>query len=146
LSGAAAVLRNDSVGRVEHDLGGAVVLFQPDQPGAGKVLEERLHVANVGSAPAVDGLIVVAHRADIAVGAEQSDELVLGAVGVLELVDHHVCEAALPLVAHVGVALPQPHGLDDEIVEVERPVVGERILIPLIDDGHALLPVPISVH
>ena len=95
LADPAAVLGDDPVGRIEHDLGRPVVLLQPDEPRAREILQELLHVAHVGAAPAVDRLVVVAHRADVAVGAEEPDELVLGAVGVLELVDQDEAELGL---------------------------------------------------
>ena len=91
----AAVLGDDPVGGVEHDLGGAVVLLQPHQLGAREILEEVLHVAHVGAAPAVDGLVVVADGADVAVRAQQADQLVLRPVGVLELVHQHEGELGL---------------------------------------------------
>ena len=47
---------------------------------------EVQHVADVGAAPAVDRLVVVAHGADVAVRAQQPDQLVLRPVGVLELI------------------------------------------------------------
>ena len=55
----------------------------------------ELHdVAQVGAAEAVDRLVAVADDRDVAVATgEQQDELVLGDVGVLVLVDENVLEA-----------------------------------------------------
>ena len=61
-----------------------------------------------GAAEAVDGLVVVAHDHDVVgpVGrpTEQLDELDLGDVGVLELVDEEVAELALVAAQDVGLA------------------------------------------
>jgi hypothetical protein len=54
--------------------GGAVVLFQPDHGGAGEILLEAQDVADLGAAPAIDRLVVVAHAADVAVPAGQQPQ------------------------------------------------------------------------
>ena len=120
LPDAAAVLRDDAVGRVEHDLGGAVVLLEPDQPRPGEILQEVLHVAHVGAAPAVDRLVVVAHDADVPVRAEQSDQLVLGSIGVLELVHQNEAELGLVRAEPVGMLPKQRERMEQQIVEVHR--------------------------
>src|SRR5262249_25302245 len=71
------VLCDHAMGGVEYDLGRAVVLLQPNEPSPGKVTLEVEHVPDVGAAPAVDGLIVIAHRAHVAVGAKPSHEEIL---------------------------------------------------------------------
>ena len=63
---------DDGVGGVEDVAGGAVVLLQLHDPAAGEVLVEVEDVAHVGAAPAVDGLVVVAHHADVPALARQS--------------------------------------------------------------------------
>ena len=78
--------------------GRAVVLLEPDHRGAGEVLLEAQDVADLGAAPAVDRLVVVADAADVAVAAgEQPQPEVLRDVGVLVLVDEDVAEPALVL-------------------------------------------------
>ena len=47
--------------------GRAVVVLEPDDPGAGKVALEAQDVADLGAAPAIDRLVVVADAAEIAV-------------------------------------------------------------------------------
>src|SRR5918995_255331 len=61
LSDSSAVLGNHPVRRIEYDLGRTIVLLQSDQLGAGEILEKVLHVPYVGSAPAIDRLVVVPH-------------------------------------------------------------------------------------
>src|SRR6202167_5638100 len=45
--------------------GGAVISFQPDHLGAGKVVLEAQDVVDLGAAPAVDRLVVIADAADV---------------------------------------------------------------------------------
>ena len=49
----------------EDMAGGAVVALQPDDLGAGKVLLEAQDVVDLGAAPAIDRLVVVADAADV---------------------------------------------------------------------------------
>ena len=105
----------------EDDLRGAVVLFQADGADVGEVLLELENVADVGAAPTVDGLVLVADDADVARGTgEQLHQLVLRAVGVLVLVDEEVFVTAVVTLAHLGDGLEQAHGLQQQVVEVQR--------------------------
>ena len=80
----------------------------------GRPREPRVELGEGGEAgapEAVDRLVVVAHDHDV-VGpvrrpAEQLDELDLGDVGVLELVDQDVAELALPAAQDVRAGLEQ---------------------------------------
>ena len=85
--------------------GRAVVLLEPDHLRAGEVALEAQDVADLGAAPAVDRLVVVADDGDVAVpGGEQPQPEVLRDVGVLVLVDQDVAEPALVALQHVRVA------------------------------------------
>ena len=85
----------------------AVVLLEPHDFAARKVLLEVEDVPDVGAAPAVDRLVVVADDADVAVlAAEQLDELVLRAVRVLVLVDEDVLKA-VAIVRERRLVLPE---------------------------------------
>ena len=66
---ALSVLRDYGAGAFEDDLGGAVVLLEADGLGVRKVFFEVEDVLDVGTAPAVDGLVFVAYYADVAVFA-----------------------------------------------------------------------------
>ena len=113
------VLADDDVGQRQDFRRGAIVLLQPYDAGSGEVATERENVLHVCTAPAVDGLIVVAHHADVLVLApQQLDEAVLRVVGVLVLVHEHVIEAALPAGELARVALEQAHGHHEQVIEV----------------------------
>ncbi len=69
---ALGVVRDDGDCAFEDDLGGAVVLFEADGADLGKVLLELEDVLDVGAAPAVDGLVLVADDADVARGRRRA--------------------------------------------------------------------------
>ena len=100
--------------------GRAIVALEPDHLRAGKVLLEAQDVVDVGAAPAVDRLVVVADAAQVAVGlGEQPEPEILDDVGVLVLVDQDVAEAALVVGENVGVLAEEPQRLEQEIAEID---------------------------
>ncbi|EWS63306.1 hypothetical protein Y695_03462 [Hydrogenophaga sp. T4] len=109
LAQAVAVVADQLVGRVEDVADAAVVLLQLDLVLHAELAHEVGHVAHARAAEGVDALVVVAHGEDrVARGrepferrrAEHLDPGVLQAVGVLELVDQDVFEAALVVLPH----------------------------------------------
>jgi hypothetical protein len=64
LAEAAAVVRDHTVGGAQDGLGRAVVLFQAHHARVREILAEALDVLDLGAAPAVDRLVVVAHGYD----------------------------------------------------------------------------------
>ena len=134
--------RDDRVRGRQDVGGGAVVLLKLHHPCTGEVLVEVEDVAHVGAAPAVDGLVVVAHHADVLpLPAEQAQEPVLRGVGVLELVDEHVAEAGRPARQQLGVPLEQLGGAQQQISEVDRAGAGQRPLVAAPD-----LQAPLGLH
>ena len=90
----AGVVGDEAGGGGEDVRGRAVVLLEPDDLGAGKVLLEAQDVGDLGAAPAVDRLVVVADAAEVAARlGEQPQPQILGDVGVLIFVDEDVAEA-----------------------------------------------------
>ncbi len=129
-----ALLRDDDRSSFEDDLRGAVILLEADGFGVGEILLELEDVADVGAAPGVDALVLVAHHADVLVlAAEQLHQLVLGAVGVLVFVDEEIAVAAVVTLAHFGRDLEQPHGLEQEVVEVEGVGLPQLLAVALED-------------
>ena len=149
---ALAIGCDDSLGGFEYRFRGAVVLFEGDELGVGEVLLEAEDVADVGVAPRVDRLVGVADDAEVAVLARQLlGDLVLGDVGVLELVDHDVDVAVAVALGHVGMLPQERVRLEDEVVEVEGRRLGEEGLVPFVDAVNDLLVVvglleAISLH
>ena len=61
-----ALVVGDEVRRGGEDVaGGAIVAFQPDHRGAGKIVLEAQDVVDLGAAPAIDRLVVIADAADV---------------------------------------------------------------------------------
>ena len=100
----------------------------------GKILLEIENVADIRAAPAVDRLIFVAHHADVVVRLrEQPHQLILAAVGVLILVDHDVAQAAVPGVARVLIVIEQAHAFEQQVVEIERIRLAQRLFVFLVN-------------
>ena len=136
------VARHDRVRRIEDQLRRAVVLLELDDRGVRPVALEIEDVAEVRAAPRVDRLVVVADDAQVPVtGGERLDPQVLGAVGVLVLVDVEVAPALLVLRQDVGRVLEQPHGLQQEVVEVERVGLAQALLVARREAGDGALAV-----
>ena len=113
-----------------------VVALQPDDGGAGEILLEAQDVADLGAAPAVDRLVVVADAADVlrALGQQPQPEI-LGDVGVLVLVDQDVAETAMVDCQHVGMLLPQRHAVHDQVAEIDGIHLGEALLVLAVNLG-----------
>ena len=114
-----AIGGDDVLGGLEDRLGGAVVLFEGDLLGVVEVLLEAEYVADVSISPRVDRLVGVAHDAEVAVlSRELLGDLILGDVGVLELVDHDMDVPVTVALDHVGVVAEQRVRFEDQVVEV----------------------------
>ena len=90
---------------VEHGRGTAVVRLEVDARQAGQgFVGEAQEAANVGEAPAVDRLVVVADEEDPVVGRrEQERQPELRPIEVLRLVDEQMPAARAPCREHCGV-------------------------------------------
>ena len=129
---AVLVVRDDRVRGRQNVAHAAVVLLELHGVRRRVVLLELEDVAQVGAAPRVDGLVVVAHHHDVLVPLGQKPrDGVLGVVRVLVLVHHDVAEALLVGRPHVLVVLQQQVGVQQKVVEVE----GVRGLEALLQAG-----------
>ena len=91
-----AVMGDESGRHAEDMPGRAVVALQPDHRGVGEVALEAQDVLDLGAAPAVDRLVVVADAAQIApLLRDQPQPEILDDVGVLIFVDQDVAETIL---------------------------------------------------
>ena len=131
---ARGVVGDHGVGGLEDVARGAVVLLEAHDLGLRVVLLEAQDVGDVGTAPGVDGLVVIAHHHEVAVGARQQlADAVLHVVSVLVLVDADVAEALLVALEHLGMRGEQLEALDEQVVEVERVGAGEALLELAVD-------------
>ena len=118
---ALGVVADDAAGRGEDSFGRAVILLELENLRGRIVALEIEDVANVGAAPSVDRLILVADHAQISRSrGERLDDQILHAIGVLVLVDQQMRRAPLPLLEDFGKALEQNPGLQLQIAEVHR--------------------------
>jgi hypothetical protein len=121
------VVRDHGVRRLEDAHRRAVVLFELDQLEVRVVARQAAQVLDVGAAPAVDRLVVVADRGERRARAgELLEQAVLAGVGVLVLVDEQVAQAVLPFVEHFRVLVEQLDRQRDEVVEIDRLIRLER--------------------
>jgi hypothetical protein len=87
--------------------------------------------AGVGAVPAVDGLVGVAHEAEVGLVAEQEgDEAELGRVQVLRLVDEEVAVPPPAGLGERGVVGQEQRREGDEVVDIEDPALLLRLLVP----------------
>ena len=130
LSLARLVVLHHRAGRPQDVLSRPVVLLQPDGLGLRKIALEIQNIADVRSPPAIDRLVLVAHHADVAVAfREQPHQVVLGAVGVLVFVDHHVAQPPVPGLAGALVVLQQAHRFEQQIVEIQGIGRAQRLFV-----------------
>ena len=100
----AAIVGDEAGGGGEDVRGRAVILLEPDDLRAGEILLEAQDVGDLGAAPGIDRLVVVADAADVlALLGEQPEPEILGLVGVLIFVDEDIFEALLIVLEHVAV-------------------------------------------
>ncbi len=137
----ALVVGDEVRGGAEDVRGRAVVALEADHGGAGKILLEAEDVVDLGAAPAVDRLVVVADAADVLASlGEQPQPEILRDVGVLVLVDQHVAEALVVVGEHVRMLAKDLQRLEDEVAEIG----GVERLQPLLVGGVELPPAAVG--
>ena len=118
------------MGRVEDELGRAIVLLELDDRRVGVVALEVEDVAQIRTTPAIDRLVVVPDDREVPVlRGEGTDPEVLRPVRVLVLVDMEIAPAILVAGEHVGRLVEQNDGLQEEVVEVEGADLLQALLV-----------------
>ena len=96
-------------------------------------LAQLAQVVDVGAPPAIDRLVVVTHRKDVAAGLHKgAQQLILHRVGILVFVDQDVFEALLVLLQNLAVGLQDLEHVEQQIAEIDRvqrfqPLLIERV-------------------
>ena len=127
---AGLVVGDDGVCAFEDRCRRTVVFLEFHGLCLGPVTLELEDVANVGTAPRVDRLVIITDDHEVSVlGGEQLGDFVLRLVGVLVLVDEDVAKALTVLAADVRMLREQHVYVDEQIVEVHRVGAFEALLI-----------------
>ena len=81
-------------------MGRAIVAFETNDLGVGKIAREAEQDTDIGAAPAIDRLVFFTDNAKVVLRADQqAEQVVLHAIGVLIFIHVDVLEAALPFFA-----------------------------------------------
>ena len=114
-------MRDQGVGRLEDADRRAVVLFELDHLEVRVVARQSAQIGDIGAAPAIDCLIVIADGGERGARAGQEPEqLVLADIGILVFIDQQIAQAVLPFIADGRLAFEERHGNRDQIVKVDR--------------------------
>src|SRR5712692_1172138 len=101
-----------------------------------RALEPAADVLDLGVAPAVDRLLRVADHGHVpeVVRGQESDEVELDPVGVLELVDEQIAEPFAAAPAELGHSLEGIDHLEDQVVEIAQPAGRQRFFVRLVNE------------
>ena len=133
------VIRHHHRRRFQNVLRRAVVLLQTHNFRFRKVALKFQNVANVGPTPRVDRLILVADGADVVpVARQQPHQLILRTIRILILIDQQISKSPIVIFPHRRHRLQQPHGFEQQVVEVHRIGLAQLLAI-LLEDVRNLL-------
>ena len=140
-------MADDRVRGLQDVAGGAVVLLEPVDRHGREVALEAQDVLDARAAPAVDALVVVAHRHELAgVACQQLQPRVLHRVRVLELVDQDVLEARAIVREHVVTLEPQFVAAQQQLGEVHHAGLPAGRLVAFVDIAECLLDRATGLH
>ena len=104
---------DNAAGDVQDILRRAVILFQPDYLGIGKMFLERENVGNVGAAPAIDRLVRIANDANVLLLlSQQTNQRELQLIRVLIFIDQQKTKPIIVTVAYLRHVAQQSNCLD----------------------------------
>ena len=126
----ALVVADNRIGGLQNVLSGAVVLLQANGAAAGILFFKGEDVLNGGSPEAVDGLVIIAHHAEVLIAPRQGGgQQILQIIGILVLVNENVAEFPPVIGAHLFKLLKQPHRVQDDIVKVQGVGLPQPVLV-----------------
>ena len=96
----------------------------------GKIEHDLLQVLDLGTTPLINALVIISHHTNIILWAlEQLQQLILHAIGILELVHKDISKAVLQLATDLRVIAQQLYHLVDEITKIDRTSTLTEVLI-----------------
>ncbi len=129
----ASVVRDHPRRGAENARGRTIVFLEPDYRGAGEIGLEAQDVADLGAAPAVDRLVVVADAAQIAARlGQQSQPQILSDVGVLVLVNQQIAKAPVIVGEDFGVLCEEREVVQQKVAEIDGVDGLKPLLIALV--------------
>ncbi len=130
-------------GRIENGLRAAVVLFEQEYLRLRVVVFKAENVFPIGSAPAIDRLVFVAHNKELTVFCRKLlHKNILRVVGVLIFIYEDVGVAMMICRQNIRIFLEQPHRFHQEVIKIKRIVLEQEALVSLI--AHRVEFVPIA--
>ncbi|OPZ10222.1 MAG: hypothetical protein BWZ10_02441 [candidate division BRC1 bacterium ADurb.BinA364] len=133
------VALDDLAGDGQNRFRRTVILLQAHDSGVGERLGKIQQVFDIGAAPGIDRLVLVAHDAQVAsIAGHQLGQAELGQVGVLVFVNQQVLVAALDFLSRLAVVGKQFDAFQQQIVEIQR-VVGRQFAFVFLVDGGKLI-------
>ena len=113
------VAGDDGAGDIKNVLRAAVILLEQDRSRITVALLKAQHIAVIGAAEGIDRLVFIADDEDVVLGrGQQSHQLILYVVGILEFIDQHVFEAILIGSAQVVIIAQQQDHVQQQIIEI----------------------------
>ncbi len=98
---------------------GAIIAFQSNDLGAGKIFLKPQNVIDLCATPTIDGLVVVTNAADIiAALGQQAQPEILRDIGVLILVHQNIAKALVIVGQYVRVFTEEPQAFQKQISKI----------------------------
>ena len=133
LAETAGIVGDHRARRSEDMRGRPIILLQPHNLRAGKILLEAQDVVDLRSAPAIDRLVVIPHAANIIVPLRQQPQpQILRHVGVLILVHQDVAEPVVVVGEHFLVLGEDADRVQQQVAEIDRVQRRQPVLVELV--------------
>ena len=143
---AALVVLDQLIGDCQNSVCAAVVVFQPDNLGFGKVMLEIQDVCHFRTTPAVNRLVIIANDQQVPMWPHECfNELELNPVGGLVLVDLDMVGQLLLAFEGRGLIGKELHREQQEIVEIEGSGGSQTTLILAVGDRREKIQVVLDV-
>src|SRR5713101_5994943 len=124
------IVCDDCASGIENILCRAVIAFELDDACRREISGKTEQNGNIGPAPTVNGLILVAYDADILIWPDQQTHyFVLHAVRILVFVHVNVSETRLPLLARGRRFSQQIRGTQQQIIKIQRLATVQQLFV-----------------
>ena len=102
----ALVVTYHMIGRIQNTLGRTIVFLQLNHTGLRIILFKTQNIADIGTTPLINRLVVVPYYTQILIFlCQQFDQYILCHIGILILVHQNIAEPLLITIQHIGIFL-----------------------------------------